>query len=207
MMTLTIVMGAKSTSHMYRAFLCLLLRREGCRVIIYAGIGSRETPPEVLDIFEKLGYWLAKRGVILRSGHADGADSAFEKGCVKANGNAEIFIPWPGFNGSNSKHVLKENDGAYDIARKFHPRFDYLSQGAQKLQARNSYQILGYDLSTPSDFVLCWTKKGSGKGGTGQAIRLAQHYDIPVLDFGKYQTVSEMRDEFNQFYGEVVNHD
>lgn len=47
--------------------------------------------------------------------------------------------------------------------------------------ARNSYQILGPDLRTPADFVVCWTPDGSETedqrtpltGRTGQAIALA----------------------------------
>ena len=46
--------------------------------IFYAGIGSRETPPEFIDEFIKIGKWLGSHGYILRSGGADGADSAFE---------------------------------------------------------------------------------------------------------------------------------
>lgn len=133
----------------------------------YAGIGSRETPQAVLDCFERLGYWLARKGYVLRSGHADGADSAFESGCLKANGEMEIYLPWKGFNGSASSYILKDNDEAITIASRFHPAFDRLSQGAQKLQARNSYQVLGYGLDSPSAFVICWTKNGKGSGGTG----------------------------------------
>jgi len=54
-------------------------------VIYYAGIGSRSTPDNVLGIMEKLGIVLAKKGFILRSGGADGADKAFEKGCDLAS--------------------------------------------------------------------------------------------------------------------------
>lgn len=50
-------------------------------MICYTGIGSRETPAEILEIFEHLGAWFAKKGYTLRSGHADGADAAFENGC------------------------------------------------------------------------------------------------------------------------------
>lgn len=143
--------------------------------------------------------WLSRKNFILRSGHADGADSAFERGSIKAGGEVEIYVPWAGFNGSHSTYILKEDDGAYEIAEKFHPYYSKLSQGAKKLQARNSYQVLGHDLNTPSAFVLCWTKDGKGGGGTGQAIRVAQHYSIPVLDFGKFKEVSDMRAAFNQF--------
>ena len=47
----------------------------------YAGIGSRNTPKEVLDVFESIGKYLALQGFVLRSGGADGADRAFERGC------------------------------------------------------------------------------------------------------------------------------
>lgn len=56
------------------------------------------------------------------------------------------------------------------------------------MQARNSHQILGWDLETPTNFVVCYTK-----GGTGQAIRIANHYNIPVFDVGAYDTIDEVK--------------
>lgn len=53
------------------------------------------------------------------------------------------------------------------------------------LISRNTYQILGHDGVDPSDAVLCWTPHGSGSGGTGQAIRIARHVGIPVVDLGE----------------------
>jgi hypothetical protein len=65
-----------------------------------------------------------------------------------------------------------------------HPAWDILSQGAQKLHARNVHQILGPDLSrpTPVEFVLCWTPDAQVVGGTATAIRLAQDRNIPVYN-------------------------
>jgi predicted Rossmann fold nucleotide-binding protein DprA/Smf involved in DNA uptake len=59
--------------------------------IFYAGIGARETPDDVLHLMYLLGRKLATDGYVLRSGHADGADLAFEKGCDSVNGRKEIF--------------------------------------------------------------------------------------------------------------------
>ena len=171
--------------------------------MIYAGIGSRDTPEDVLDQFEYLGQWFGERGHILRSGHAAGADSAFERGCVKVHGKMEIYLPWRGFNGSASPLICQENDGSAEIARTFHPHFDMLGQGAQKLQARNSYQILGYGLNKPADFVICWTKGGLGRGGTGQALRIANHYGIPIFDFGQYELLSDAKSKFSTFFKAV----
>lgn len=151
----------------------------------YAGIGSRTTPPEVLAAFEYLGCELAKRGYVLRSGGANGADSAFEKGCDAANGRKEIYLPWKGFNGNNSR-LFGVTEEAEKAAAYYHPRYFQITESAQKLIARNTYQVLGSDLQTPSDFVICYTESGNGGGGTGQALRIASHYSIKVCDFGRF---------------------
>ena len=72
----------------------------------YTGVGSRETPKDVLDLMEKIAYKLSKKGWILRSGGAEGADSAFFQGCEKYSSTpiAEIYIPWNGFN-----KIIKSN--------------------------------------------------------------------------------------------------
>lgn len=57
----------------------------------YAGIGAREITPELREEFISIGQTLAERGLILRSGGAEGADKAFEDGCRIANGKKEIF--------------------------------------------------------------------------------------------------------------------
>lgn len=166
----------------------------------YAGIGSRETPAEILAIFASLAAWLARRGYTLRSGHADGADSAFESGCASVGGPAEIYLPWRGFNGSNSELIWNSGDNSLAFARNYHPAFDRLSQGAQKLQARNTYQVLGYNLNSPARFIVCWTPGGTASGGTGQAIRIARDRNIPVLDFGCYSTIADLRTAWSNFF-------
>jgi len=63
------------------------------------GIGARATPPEVLSLMTRAAFALLKRGYVLRSGHAIGADSAFERGAGDA---AQTFLPVPGWRGSVS---------------------------------------------------------------------------------------------------------
>jgi hypothetical protein len=151
----------------------------------YAGIGSRETPPDVLALMRRLGRALAVRGYRLRSGCAPGADSAFENGAGAAS---DLFLPWSGFRGRyEDRFILAEpTPRAYEIASAHHPAWARLSRGAQALQARNTHQVLGADCASPSKFVLCWTADGattetsSKTGGTGQALRVAKPYDVPV---------------------------
>lgn len=164
----------------------------------YAGIGSRETPIIILKLFTQIGKFLANKNYILRSGHAEGADSAFEYGCVMVDGQKEIYLPWKGFGGSDSNLIVKDIK-AYEIAEQYHPYWHNLSQGAKKLQARNSHQVLGKDLNTPTKFIICWTKNGRGSGGTGQAIRIARAYDIPIFDAGNFTDVDDAKKELNYF--------
>lgn len=164
----------------------------------YAGIGSRETPELILDIFKNVAIYLGNKGFVLRSGGANGADKAFEDGCDGVKGHKEIYLPWSGFEGSNSNLIVKD-EMAFEIAKQYHPYWHNLSQGARKLQARNSHQVLGKDLNTPSAFIICWTKNGSSSGGTGQAIRIAKHYNIPVFDAGKYKDMTELKKELKTF--------
>ena len=168
----------------------------------YTGIGSRTIPKEIEDYFILLGEYFAKLGFTLRSSHADGSDKAFEKGCDIVKGNKEIYLPWRGFNDSTSKLYLdniKYVDKAELIARKHHPYWFNLKQGAKKLQTRNSYQVLGQDLLTPSKFIICYTKNGNGSGGTGQAIRIGISCNIPIFDCGKYNNLQDIKNNLHKF--------
>lgn len=151
----------------------------------YAGIGSRRTPLYIQIIMTGMARWLEENGFTLHSGAAEGADQAFEKG---AGDNKKIFIPWGGFNDHSSRYYLTLEDpgnSCFEIAEKYHPSWNNLKPGAKKLMARNSQQILGMDCTEPVDFVVCWTPEGKVKGGTGQALRIAYDYEIPVINLGK----------------------
>lgn len=149
----------------------------------YAGIGSRGTPLPVCRSMVEVGQQLGELGYILRSGGADGADESFEAGAdsVWGGGVKEIFLPWENFNGSLSR-LYPPSASAFELAARFHPVWEKLGQPARALHARNCHQILGLDLRSPVAFVLCWTQGGKGGGGTGQALRIAKHYDIPTID-------------------------
>lgn len=158
--------------------------------IIFTGIGSRSTPYNALVNIEIIGQILGWKGWILRSGGADGADLAFEKGAIKVEGPREIYLPWPSFNQYN--RILIGEDRQYDIMSPsieafqltslYHPNWDNLSRGVKCIHARNAHQVLGRDLKTPSNVVICWTEGGKKIGGTAQAMRIAEDYDIPIVN-------------------------
>ena len=138
----------------------------------YAGIGSRETPPDVLEVMEALGATYAEAGWTLRSGGAKGADRAFEAGCDHAGGKKEIF---------RGEDATRE---AFEFSAAFHPNWAACRPYARELHARNAMIIMGERLNNRVAFVVCWTKDGKGGGGTGQGIRIAKAHDIIVYDLG-----------------------
>jgi hypothetical protein len=164
----------------------------------YAGIGSRNAPDSILESMEDIGRLMHYKGWILRSGGARGSDSAFERGCDSENGEKQIFLPWKGFNNSDSP-LYDIPEEAYAMALEYHIHPPYLkaNRGVWKLMARNCQQILGDDLKVFSELVICWTPDGvetgmqtSAKtGGTGQAIRVASDHGIPVFNLRNENSV------------------
>ena len=148
----------------------------------YAGIGSRQTPTAILAVMQTCGRMLACTGWTLRSGHADGADMAFERGCDQGHGDKEIFIPWFRFNGSDSR-LHKIPEWAFEQASELHPNWRFLKGPVRKLHARNVLQIMGLETGQTVSVVLCWTPNAQAVGGTATALNLAAQLDIPIVNF------------------------
>jgi len=100
--------------------------------VYYAGIGSRETPIKILESMRLIASVFAKHGLILRSGGAEGADTAFEEGCLQRNGSCEIWIPWINFQQRKLNTYLPTEEH-YLKASTLHPVWDRLSRGPRSL--------------------------------------------------------------------------
>lgn len=156
---------------------------------VYAGIGSRETPYDVIPVIEDIATRLKGLGYTLRSGAAGGADSFFER---FAGDDKEIFLPWQGFR-DHPSHLCTPTPAAWEMAKQFHPAFDNLDRAGKLLMARNSHQVFGLDMQTPVEFIICWTPNGEAKGGTSQAIRIARRHKIPVFNLAIPAELEEIR--------------
>jgi hypothetical protein len=150
----------------------------------YAGIGSRETPTLYIGYMAGIASRLKSLGWWLSSGHAIGADQAFESlaGDHKTIYTADTDIP----------------EAAFELAAKFHPAWDACNDYAKRLHARNGMIVLGPNLNEPVSFIICWTKAGLVSGGTGQALRIADHYKIPVFNLA----IEGMMDKIETFLEE-----
>lgn len=154
----------------------------------YAGIGSRATPMHVLAKMREFAAQLEKIGYECHTGGALGADKAFIDGAT----NTQIWLPFHGYNGYSSNLRLP-NDRDIKFASKYHPKWESCGHGARLMHARNCSIVLGDNLDEPVDFIICWTQDGKPSGGTGQALRIALHYEIPVFNLGRPGDEEDLR--------------
>lgn len=157
--------------------------------LIYAGIGSREIPWTVRDQMTSIAKQLSPTGWLLRSGHATGADQAFERGANQK----EIHLPWDGYEHATACRdyiVPRPTAQIAQIAADHHPKWDVLTSSGKPvlsdtvklLMCRNVTIILGTDLISPVKMVICWTPGAKLKGGTAHGIKVARTYQIPVFN-------------------------
>jgi len=150
---------------------------------VITGIGSRYAPSNILKEAIKIGEYCRTNKIWIRSGHADGMDWAFEQGSQEY---CLVYLPWQGFNkhlSSSAKSIVVSPEQNYmDIVKEIHPAYDKLTRGALALHCRNTCQVLGLNLDSPSSAVIAWTPNGEFIGGTATALRIAQNYDIPIYN-------------------------
>ncbi len=147
--------------------------------LLYAGIGSRETPRSILDLMTAIARKLEALGYTLRSGGAMGADTAFEEGVERLK---EIYYDYDA------------TSEAIEYASHFHPAWHNCRSAGRKLHGRNSMILLGRKLDVPVKFVICWTKDGKDTGGTALGIRIAEHLRIPIFNLYRYDDKKRLID-------------
>ncbi len=163
-----------------------VMKRPFAKEKTFAGIGNRDAPGDALATCAAISAILAEAGYVLRTGGAPGCDQAF---LSTATMHAEIYVPWHNFEGFPLWWEIP--NAAYELAAKYLP---YLrttqKKGLPPLHARNMMQVLGPDLKTKSDFVICYTENGRQENhegythtcGTDSAITCARDHGIPVIN-------------------------
>jgi len=185
-----------------------------------AGIGSRSITSKESLFKIKVIFCMQLAGFHTNSGCADGDDTSSEYGSNLAtnfrnkylgerllpfNQSFSGILPWDGFNGKYERdgYTCQIPDSAFELTAKFHKGWDYLPDPVKRLMARNALQVLGLDLRAPVKMILCSTPDAvfhgdqttNKTGGTGQAIRIASSYNIPIFN----TMFSEHRERLSNF--------
>lgn len=160
----------------------------------YAGIGSRETPGPILSEMTKVARHLERSGYLLRSGGARGADTAFELGVTNMY-NKQIYVAER--NSVYTSNVFDElpieiQRKTHKLVKSIYPAVTKRTEFVQKLHCRNAMILLGQNLESPVDFVVCWTEMSQEIGGTGVAVKIAREFDIPIINMFQYYTAHKV---------------
>lgn len=178
----------------------------------YAGIGSRETPQDILLLMTEIAIYLRKKDWILRSGHASGADWAFEQG---AKESSHIFVPWKGFRTKPykedtgdlilGKEIIQSEETLltnYNYLIKLGIRYSNNNKitASKLLHGRNVNQILGLQGENKSSFTICWCPEINNipQGGTATTVLLAQHYKIPIFNLWNTEDLNRIQQKLTQ---------
>ena len=162
-----------------RTFLDTLTQAEE-RQTRFACFGSRETPLDVLSFMEQLGRTITDFGGFVRSGHARGADQAFERGADPER--LTKCLPWPNYNREDppfggASEVLFLTSSVEAEAAQHHPAWPRLSRGAKLLHCRNML------IAENAAFGICYLNHAKpGGGGSGQCWRALTSRGVPVAD-------------------------
>jgi hypothetical protein len=171
----------------------------------FTAIGSRGTriaiPEEVSRRFGSAVKWLETQGFTVRTGDAIGMDQLARDNATK-------------------KEVYTAKDATPEtrlIAREIHPAPQSVDKTKNPeytwgLHARNTFQVFGRNLDTPSDFVIAWTPDGAvntetrtvATGGTGQAIDMASRKGIPVFNFADPTAPRRLFEYVNTLLGKTT---
>ncbi len=174
----------------------------------YTGIGHRKVDSVTFSLIIDIAKAFRNRLLTLRSGGAEGCDTAFEIGSGPDN---NIYLPWNGFNGKkddtgefvNSLSLDNHKEAEY-IANMHHPNWSSCSSAAKLLHTRNVYQVLGFELNNPSQVLVCWAepcKKNIVKGGTGTAVRIAYSHGVPVYNIWLQKDLSDLKRVLRMYEG------
>lgn len=150
----------------------------------FTGVGHRDVKHFFVTLASYISEVAVKKGYKLRTGDAIGMDHGFRSG-TKAH-QRDVYsakkLPWA-IHGPSCNNW----DDALAIAGSIHPNWGVCTPYVKALHARNVFQVLGEDINTPSDFLVCYARpvdeeRTMVKGGTNTTYQIARDWNIPIFN-------------------------
>jgi len=157
-----------------------------------------------------LAHLLREHCLKLRSGGAEGADTAFEVGSrrekeIYINENGSRGKYHNGFNIALDRLPNEVQEHCYRKASEVHPGWERCDDWAKSMHARNILQIEGLN-GIHTDFVVYWTEYDKDflpKGGTATAVKYAVSLGIPTFNLNIPAAVEQLEVFLLEKYGIV----
>lgn len=162
--------------------------------VFWTGVGSRRASSENRPTMTAFAQAMSAKGAFFRSGAASGPDTWFEEGVP--SGLRRLYVPNRSYGKRQSSEIIVPKEAnlmrwmrACSIAEGLHPLGRQMNQDLRELMGLSVFQVLGDDLKTPSQFLVCDAPDivydNAGRvvdvdGGTGMAVRVAVLHNVPV---------------------------
>lgn len=177
---------------------------------VWCGVGSRETPKEIIPEMVWIGHCLALLGGVLATGDATGSDTHFfdgyNLGRLPKMPPAQVYYTRKK-NQRNLEHSPQMGQHefemypevghiAQDMAYEARGSFEGLFPSGIALHSRNALQVLSETLDNPRRFTVYYAKpvgkRGAVAGGTNTAVKISRKNKIPTVNL----YVEEQRTKF-----------
>ncbi len=158
-------------------------------MLCYTGIGSRDISTEEANDAKLFAQYMAKCGLTLYTGDAEGADESF------LNGAGDKHVMWIPFSRPDLRHLNKNWVQAGDTKEgkrwtdECHPNPSAVKakKGSWACINRDAHQVIGMPPMYPQTSFVIYIGTWVGgtslvKGGTGQAVRIATKLGIPTFN-------------------------
>ena len=132
---------------------------------LYAGTGDRKTPLKIQNLLQNYIKILNERNYMLRTGSESGTQTFMKTLADKVE---VMDIP-------EANHLV------YAANRSHYVLWSHNGNRVKKKYARDTLILLGDNLATPPEFLLCWCNINI-KGGSVFSIRLAKEHNIPIYN-------------------------
>ena len=157
----------------------------------YAFIGARDltdVPDEGLTLYCQVAHTCGKKGYLVKTGAAPGADQRAAETCLNAGGAVALYLPWNGYEATwvaqmKARHgervwvadsqPMRHIQAVAAIAH--HPAPEQLQPPVRKLMARN-YLIVA---ETQGIFAI---PRPPCQGGTAHGIKCGEVLGIPTYN-------------------------
>jgi hypothetical protein len=152
---------------------------------IYAGVGPSYVNVSDTRVIYDISSLLAYNNYTLRARTTKGIDSAFIEGCNEFNGKKDIIqvkennTEYAEYKNEYAEYILQNNtvsDSKFDIFNKYIPNDSMVSHITKSSIIRVMQCVLGKDLDSPVDFLICSNRKSQTI--INVAIKIAKEYNI-----------------------------
>lgn len=165
----------------------------------YTVLPGRVIPIDMLERMREIGMLLATRGYTIRSSETDKIERAFSEGVDSVNGYKDIWMPKSILKHGNTNTIQQRH---IDVVKSVHPSYSLLNIELKTTFSRVAGQILGTDVSSRVDFIVCYSRidlKKSihvnyGSGVVEVAAAIASTYKIPLYNLFVEKDIEKLLD-------------